>query len=225
MNTYGDSGNALTLMKRAKLHGLNPILHHYHVGGELPENIDIVIGGGGQDTAQSEIQVDIKRIAEQLHTLANNNIPMLMVCGTYQLFGHRFVTKDGAEIQGIGILDVETFGGDTRMIGNIAIETRDFGVMYGFENHSGKTILGPGQLPLGKVTRGNGNNGDDKTEGARTNNVFGTYMHGPVLPNNPVFTDNLISLAATKKDSSFKLQTVDDSLSELARSNAVNRKH
>lgn len=150
---------------------------------------------------------------------------MLMVCGTYQLFGHRFVTHEGKEIKGIGILNIETFGGDTRMIGNIAIETEDFGMMYGFENHSGKTMLGEGQSPIGKVVRGNGNNGEDKTEGARTHNVFGTYMHGPVLPNNPLFADTLIKMAAKRQDPDFRLQQLDDNLVDLARSKAENRKY
>ena len=225
MNTYGDRGNTLTLMKRAEMHGLNPVLHHYHIGGQLPERIDIVLGGGGQDAAQNDIQIDIQKIADQLHRLANDGVPMLMVCGTYQLFGHRFVTNEGTEIKGIGILDIETFGGDKRMIGNIAIETETFGNMYGFENHSGRTMLSKGQMPLGKVTRGNGNNGDDGTEGARTNNVFGTYMHGPVLPNNPMFADELIKIAAKRNNPNFKLQDIDDSLSERARENAKQRKY
>lgn len=225
MNTYGDSGNTLTLMKRAEKHGLKPVLHHYHLGSELPEQVDIIVGGGGQDAAQNDIQIDILKIAAKLHEWANDGVPMLMVCGTYQLFGHKFITKDGQEIKGIGIFDIETHGGDTRMIGNIAIETAEFGTMYGFENHSGRTILGTNAKALGKVIRGNGNNGEDSTEGVRFNNVFGTYMHGPALPNNPRFTDVLIELAARRKNPAFEVASIDDSLAERVRVKASTRKY
>lgn len=225
MNTYGDRGNLLTLIRRAEWHGFEPVVHYYHVGGELPEVVDIVLGGGGQDSAQGDIQNDILRIGDQLHALAEAGTVMLMVCGCYQLFGKRFVTHDGQEIQGIGIFDVETFGGDKRLIGNIKIKSDDMGPLFGFENHSGRTYLGQGQLELGNVERGNGNNGEDKTEGTRTFNVFGTYMHGPVLPNNPVFADTLIKLAAEKRYGEFKPGKIDDSLAILARRGAYRRRY
>ncbi len=225
MNTYGDRGNLLTLKRRAEWHGFQPIIHYYHVGGELPERVDIVLGGGGQDSAQGDIQTDILRIGDQLRTLAEDGTVMLMVCGCYQLFGKRFVTVDKQDIKGIGIFDIETFGGEKRLIGNIKIKTDGFGALFGFENHSGRTYLGQGQLELGSVERGNGNNGEDKTEGARTYNVFGTYMHGPVLPNNPVLADNLIKLAAEKRYGEFTAGKLDDSLAVLARRGAYRRSY
>lgn len=223
MNTYGDRGNLLVLARRIEWHGYEPVIHYHHIGGLLPEQIDIVLGGGGQDAAQIDIQNDIQVIAKQLHQLKDAGVPMLMVCGTYQLFANRFVTNTGEVIKGIGIFDAETFGGNKRLIGNIAIETDFAGTIYGFENHSGKTTLNPGQSPLGKVKRGNGNNGDDKLEGARTNNVFGTYSHGPILPNNPVFTDYLISLAVEHSGQKFEPKFIDDSLAEKARYGASRR--
>lgn len=225
MNTYGDRGNLLTLAKRLEWHGYEPVIHYHHIGSKLPDKVDIVLGGGGQDAAQVDIQQDIQRVAKGLHKLKDDGVPMLMVCGTYQLFANRFITISGDRIEGIGIFNAETHGGQKRLIGNVAIETDFAGTMYGFENHSGKTILGKGQQPLGRVKRGNGNNGNDKTEGARTNNVFGTYMHGPVLPNNPEFTDYLISLAIQSAGDDFTPITIDDSLAEAARRNASRREY
>lgn len=225
MNTYGDRGNLLTLTKRAEWHGLEPVVHYYHAGDEFPAEADIVLGGGGQDSAQEHIQNDILRIGDTLYRLVQAGVPMLMVCGTYQLFGKRFLTQDGEDITGIGIFDVETFGGAKRLIGNTAIETTDFGVLYGFENHSGKTYLKNGQQPLGKVVRGNGNNGEDKTEGARTVNAIGTYCHGPLLPNNPELADSLIRLALQRKGESIELKPIDDKLAVKVRHNARTRKY
>jgi CobQ-like glutamine amidotransferase family enzyme len=225
MNTYGDRGNLLTLTRRAEWHGLEPVVHYYHAGDKLPKDIDIVLGGGGQDSAQGAIQDDIVRIGSDLHKLVEANVPMLMVCGTYQLFGNRFITHDGQEIKGIGIFDVETIGGSKRLIGNAAVETADFGTLYGFENHSGRTMLLGSQQPLGKVVRGNGNNGDDKTEGARTCNAIGTYLHGSLLPNNPELADRLLTLALQRRGIDPAFEPIDDTLAVLARKNAQTRNY
>ena len=225
MNTYGDRGNLLTLMKRAQWHGLEPVVHYYNAGDEFPPDVDIVLGGGGQDSAQDEIQTDILRIGDHLHQLVNAGVPMLMVCGTYQLFGNRFVTQDGKEIKGIGIFDVETLGAPKRLIGNIAVKSQEFGTLYGFENHSGKTYLKDPTQALGKVLRGNGNNGEDKTEGVRVKNAIGTYMHGPLLPNNPQLADSLLRLAMEYQGTEVELKLIDDSLADLSRQNATRRKY
>ncbi|MGH7156584.1 MAG: type 1 glutamine amidotransferase [Candidatus Saccharimonadales bacterium] len=222
LNTYGDHGNRLVLMRRIEWHGFEPAVHYHHPGGSLPKKVDVVVGGGGQDSAQADVQNDILKIGGQLHKLSEDNVPMILICGTYQLFGHRFITHNGKEVKGIGIFDAETIGGDKRMIGNVMVKS-DFGVLFGFENHSGQTFLGGGQAALGKVLRGGGNNGKDKTEGARTNNVFGTYLHGPFLPNNPQFCDELIKLAAQNRYGEFTPKEIDDSLSLAARSNARRR--
>jgi CobQ-like glutamine amidotransferase family enzyme len=224
LNTYGDHGNAFTLVRRAEWHGLKPIVHHHHPAAGLPDKIDIVIGGGGQDSAQADVQNDILRIGDKLHVLANNNVPMILICGTYQLFGHSFITNHGKQVKGIGIFDLKTVGGSKRMIGNVMVKS-DFGVLFGFENHSGQTFLVKGQQPLGKVLRGSGNNGNDKTEGARTNNAFGTYMHGPFLPNNPQFCDMLIKMAATNKGIEIAPAKIDDALALQVRASARHRKY
>ena len=224
LNTYGDHGNGLTLVRRSQMHGLRPVVHHHHPRAKLPTNIDVVIGGGGQDSAQADVQADILKIGGQLQKLAEKNVPMVLICGTYQLFGHRYVTSSGQEVKGIGIFDAETIGGDKRMIGNVMVKS-DFGMLFGFENHSGQTFLGKNQAPLGKVLRGGGNNGKDKTEGARTRNVFGTYMHGPFLPNNPQFCDDIIKMAAQNQNPNFELSVTDNSLSQIVRANSRRRSY
>lgn len=224
LNTYGDHGNRLVLAQRLKWRGLEAVVRYHHPGALLPKKVDIVIGGGGQDSAQADVQADIIRIGSGLYKLAEQGVPMLLICGTYQLFGHRFITQTGQEVKGIGIFDAETIGSQNRMIGNLMIKS-DFGILFGFENHSGQTFLGKHQAPLGKVLRGNGNNGKDKTEGARTNNVFGSYMHGPLLPNNPQLCDELISLSLNNRGQQLPAAEIDDSLSELTRADAKNRKY
>lgn len=223
MNTYGDRGNILTLVKRCEWYGYQPVVYHHHADDYLPQTVDIVLGGGGQDSAQADIQQDIQQIAGRLHKLTAAGTPMLMVCGSYQLLGKRFVTRDNREIKGIGVFDVETYGGDRRLIGNVRVDSASAGSLFGFENHSGRTYLSNAQEPLGYVTRGNGNNGEDKTEGARTQNVFGTYLHGPILPNNPQFADLLIQTAAINRYGEFVVESLDDSVAVAAREEAQKR--
>jgi len=223
MNTYGDRGNRLTLLQRARWRGLDPVVHFVGIGDELPPETDLVLGGGGQDSAQADIQADVLRKGERLHQLVQAGVPMLMVCGTYQLLGRRFLTHEGEEIAGIGVFDVETVGGDRRLIGNAAVQTEAFGTLYGFENHSGRTVLGVGQQSLGRVLRGNGNNGEDGTEGARTVNAIGTYLHGPLLPANPVLADALLALALERRGEPAALAPIDEPLVERSRAEAARR--
>lgn len=222
MNIYGDRGNVLTLMRRAEWHGLTPEVIYHNPGKPFPSDVDIIIGGGGQDSGQDKVQDDLLRISDELHRLADNNVPMIMVCGLYQLFGKFFKTSDGHTIQGIGIFDAETVAGPTRMIGNILLET-DFGEVIGYENHSGQTYLHDGTKPFGRVKKGAGNNGKDGTEGAVYKNVYGTYLHGSLLPKNPVFADELIRVAAVRKYGKFTPVSIDDSLADQARKIAATR--
>ncbi len=216
MNIYGDWGNVLTLVQRAKWHGYDMSVVSQYPGKPLPRDIDIIIGGGGQDSGQSVIQDDLLRIGPDIKRLADQHVPMLMICGLYQLFGHFFQTKDGEQIRGIGLFDIETYGGDRRMIGNIVTQTT-YGEMIGYENHSGMTVLGDSQQSFGKVVRGDGNNGKDKTEGAVYKRVFGSYMHGSLLPKNPVFADALLEYAALHRYGSFEPGVIDDHFADEAR--------
>lgn len=223
MNIYGDWGNVLTVMQRAKWHGYIPILHEYNSGDAFPETIDIIIGGGGQDAGQDVIQADLLSIAPKLHELVRSDTPVLVICGLYQLFGKFFRTKDGHTIQGVGIFDIETHGGPERMIGNIVTSSTEFGEIIGYENHSGQTFLSDGVQPLGKVIKGAGNNGQDEFEGARVRNVIGSYLHGSLLPKNPTIADWLIEKAATKRYGDFTPTVIDDRFAVEARRIALTR--
>lgn len=223
MNIYGDWGNTLVLKRRLEWHGYRVNLLEYNPGDEFPEQVDLIVGGGGQDSGQTKIGADLLAIAPKLHALADDDVPMLMICGLYQQFGHFFKTKDGTIIKGIGLLDVETVGGDERMIGNIVTTNEEFGLIVGYENHSGLTTLGDGATPLGTVIRGAGNNNRDETEGARYRNVIGTYLHGSLLPKNPAIADWLIERAVTRKYGEFTPTVIDDRFAEQARDIAQRR--
>jgi len=223
MNIYGDWGNALTLKRRAEWHGYDVEVTDYNPGDVLPTDVDLVVGGGGQDSGQIRIKEDLLAIGNQLTAWAEHDKPMLMICGMYQLFGHFFQTKDGQRINGIGLLDVETYGSDDRMIGNIVTRSEQFGSIIGYENHSGKTTLGQSAAPLGNVKKGDGNNGNDGTEGARYRNVIGTYLHGSLLPKNPRLADWLIEQACVQKYGEFTPTDIDDRFADRARTIAAKR--
>lgn len=223
MNVYGDHGNVLVLKKRIERYGYNAEIIEYNPGMELPENVDIIIGGGGQDSGQIIIQDDLQKIAPRLQEMAKDGTPMLMICGLYQLFGNSFTTANGTVIQGAGVLNVETKASPARLIGNITTESEDFGLIIGYENHSGKTTLGRLVSALGRVRLGAGNNGVDVTEGARFNNVIGTYLHGPILPKNPKIADFLIETAIKRKFNEELTVKLDDSLADMARKHTLKR--
>ncbi len=223
MNIYGDHGNVLTLQKRLQWRGYKSEVIEYNQGDEFPNDIDIVVGGGGQDSGQNKIQEDLLLIGERLHELAEDGTPMLMICGLYQLFGRFFKTTEGDIIEGIGIFDAETHAGPERLIGNVTLDSKQFGKVIGYENHSGQTFLGDDIQPLGAVRIGAGNNGSDGFEGALFNNVIGSYLHGPLLPKNPAIADFLIETAIHRKFGEVKPHQLDDKLSDLARKTAFKR--
>lgn len=223
MNIYGDYGNILVLKRRAEWHGYKVEVVDYNPGDAFPENIDIIVGGGGQDSGQDKVQADLQKIGHKLQDLANNQTPMLVICGLYQLFGKYFQTHDKRIIKGIGILDIKTVAESERLIGNITIHSQQFGNIVGYENHSGQTFLGKDAKPLGMVVRGAGNNKKDKSEGACSHNVIGSYLHGSLLPKNPHIADWLIKQAATKKYGSFESKNIDDHFTSLAREYAMKR--
>ncbi|MDO4773611.1 MAG: glutamine amidotransferase [Candidatus Saccharibacteria bacterium] len=225
MNLYGDWGNTLALKRRLEWRGFTVEVIDYNVGDALPDDIDIVVGGGGQDSGQKRVAEDLQRIAPRLQQLADDGVPMLMICGMYQLFGQRFITKDGAVLPGAGILGVETRGGDERLIGNIVLESEEFGTIVGYENHSGQTTLESGVPALGVVRLGAGNTAAGDTEGARYRNVIGTYLHGSLLPRNPKIADFLIARALERRDETTDLQPLEiDEVAEQAHTAALQRK-
>lgn len=221
MNIYGDKGNVMTISKRLEWYGYEPVIIEYNPGDTFPVDIDIIIGGGGQDSGQSKIQDDLLKIGPTLIELADKNVPMLMICGLYQLFGKFFKTADSQIIKGIGLLNIETFGKSERLIGNIVTHSEKFGDIIGYENHSGQTFLGPEVQKLGIVKLGAGNNTVDKSEGAIYKNVIGSYMHGSLLPKNPNIADFLIKQAVINKYGSFTDKEIDDTITNSARKIAL----
>ncbi len=222
LNIYGDTGNVLVLRKRLQWRGLEAEVVGVQVGDPLPAGTDILLGGGGQDAAQGEIGRDFVSRGPELRAMADDGVVMLTICGSYQLLGHHFLTKDGHKIEGVGVLDVVTTGSDRRLIGNNSIET-PWGRLVGFENHSGLTELGPGVQPLGRTETGRGNNGADQTEGAVRGNVFGSYLHGPVLAKSPAFADELLRRAFARRGCGTDLEPLDDSLALAAADVAARR--
>lgn len=223
MNIYGDYGNVLVLKRRLEWYGYDANLLTYNPGDTFPDDVDIIVGGGGQDSGQDKIQTDLLSIAPRLKQLADDDVPMLMICGLYQLFGKFFKTASGEVIPGIGLFDIETFGKSERLIGNIVTVSDEFGDIIGYENHSGQTFLGKNVAPLGYVRLGAGNNMNDATEGARYKNVIGSYMHGSLLPKNPAIADFLIEKAVTKKYGDFSTDIIDDQFATQARDVASSR--
>jgi CobQ-like glutamine amidotransferase family enzyme len=223
MSIYGDLGNTRCIAARIRRHGYVPVVHQHHPGAPFPEEAHLLLGGGGQDSGQVRVEADLDVIGDRLRSLAADETPMLMICGMYQLFGNAFITVDGKRLPGLGILDVTTQGNAKRMIGPVVLST-DVGEVVGYENHSGSTTLGAGQAPFGTVRSGSGNNGTDGTEGARTGNVIGSYLHGPILPANPRLADALIAAAAEKATGRpFEPEALDDATADEARTRQVRR--
>jgi CobQ-like glutamine amidotransferase family enzyme len=200
MNIYADRGNIAVLRARCEWRGIGFSHEGVTVGDSLdPGSADLFYMGGGQDRDQAAVAVDMASTKrDALHAAANRGAVVLGVCGGYQLLGESYEMGDET-LPGVGLVDLKTVREEgPRLIGNCAIEA-DLGtgprVIAGFENHGGRTYLGDGAEPLGRVLNGNGNNGKDGFEGVRRGNVIGTYLHGPLLPKNVWLADRLIELA------------------------------
>ena len=216
MNIYGDTGNVLVLRRRLQWRGIGAEVVPVAVGDPIPASADVILGGGGQDAAQGDIGADFLTKGPTLAAMAADGVVMLAICGTYQMLGHEFRTKDGVRIAGTGVLDLTTTGSQTRLIGNHIVDTA-FGRLAGYENHSGLTDLGAGVVALGRTGPGRGNNGRDRTEGAVRDNVFGTYLHGPVLAKSARFADELLRRAlARRRAGETDLAPLDDTLADAA---------
>ncbi len=225
MSTYGDTGNVLTLKKRCEWRGIGFSIDEVGLGQGLRKDwTDFYFFGGGQDISQTLVAEDLKSKKAFLQEESEAEKVFLGICGGYQLFGLYYRDAAGVDIEGLSILDVATRAGEKRMMGNLVIEA-DFlkDRIVGFENHSGETRLGQKARNLGNVLIGHGNNSSDKTEGAIQNNVFGCYLHGPVLPKNPSFADYLISLALKKRYGEVELKFLNDSVELAAHESALKR--
>lgn len=224
MNIYADRGNLLLLERRCAWRGLGFQLTGAGLGDAIdPDAHDLFYMGGGQDRDQAlcaQDLVDTKRDA--LHAAAARGAVILGVCGGYQLLGHSYELGD-EHLPGVGLLDLKTVRHDgPRLIGNVAIEVSlpGFGrprTVAGFENHGGRTHLGAGQEPLGRVLKGHGNTGDTGAEGAMSGSVFGTYIHGPLLPKNAWLADWLTQRALGLDE---PLAPLDDAMEDAAHASA-----
>ena len=222
MNIYADRGNILFLQRRCEWRGIGFSLASAGPGESFdPGGHDLLYLGGGQDRDQRMVAADmVATKREPLAAAVTGGCVMLAVCGGYQLLGHSY--QMGSErLPGLGLADLETVRKPgPRLIGNVAIEA-DLGdgprTIAGFENHGGRTYLGEGAEPLGRVIEGFGNNGDDGQEGVRRGNLIGTYLHGPLLPKNSWLADRLIMIALERRyGEPPDLQPLDDSLEQAA---------
>jgi len=224
MNIYADRGNLLLLQRRCEWRGIGFELSGSELGEPIdPRQADLFYIGGGQDRDQRLCALDLAELKrEGLHAAAERGAAMLAVCGGYQLLGHSYELGEET-LPGVGLVDLRTVRSDgPRLIGNVAIEVELPGldrvrVLAGFENHGGRTRLGPGAQPLGRVLRGHGNDGASGFEGVLHGNVIGTYLHGPLLPKNVWLADWLIARALGRET---PLAPLDDALEAAAHAEA-----
>ena len=200
MNVYADRGNLIALEDRCRAHGLALEVAAVGLGDPLPADADLVLIGGGQDREQERIAEDLLARGPQIREWVEGGTAVLAVCGGFQLFGRSYRAASGRTFPGIEVFDAVTVApgaGWERCIGDVLVESSVPGVgeVVGFENHGGRTYLGPGAQPFARVRYGFGNNGDDGTEGALAHEAIGTYLHGSVLPKNPRLTDALLGAA------------------------------
>lgn len=230
MNIYGDTGNIITLKKRAEWRGIKVKIENISLDDKLDTSdvsskIDIYFFGGGQDQAQELVSQDLIKSGKGkiIKQEVKRGIPLLSICGGYQLLGDYYKPHKGPKLKGVGLFPAYTLASDDRMIGNLVIDSM-FSKLIGFENHSGKTFLKKGALPFGMVIKGFGNNGEDKTEGCIYKNAIGCYMHGSLLPKNPKLADWLLKKALEiKYKKEINLEILDDILENQAHYKAVSR--
>ncbi len=226
MCTYGDNGNVIALKKRCEWRGIEVKVKEIGFNYKIkPGEFDLYFFGGGQDQVQSQVSEDLvlNHKGKELEKDLERGVPLLSICGGYQLLGDYYKPQKGPKLTGLGFFPAYTIGSGTRMIGNLIIDSR-FGQLVGFENHSGKTFLEEGGQALGKVTAGFGNNGEDKLEGCIKNNAVGCYMHGSLLPKNPELADWLIKQALeVKYGKKVKLSALNDKLENKAHQAAIEK--
>lgn len=227
MNIYGDTGNITALQKRAQWRGIEVEVKNISLKDKLKAGeCDLFFFGGGQDQAQEAVSKDLTSTDKGIiiKSEIEKGVPLLSICGGYQLLGDYYHPHQGDKLKGINLFPTYTVASFDRMIGNIVIKSETFGDLVGFENHSGKTYLKEEAKPLGKVIKGFGNNGDDKLEGCLYKNAIGCYMHGSLLPKNPVLADWLLQKALeVKYKKVIALKKLDDELENKAHQAAISR--
>ena len=227
LNLYGDRGNVVCMEHRLRWRGIDVTTTGVSIGEPLhAADYDLFFIGGGQDFEQEVLLGDLGGgKADEIKAAIADGKTFLAICGGYQMLGAYYKTWDGVQCDFIGALDLYTIGSKERMIGNFMFTCEELNgqTVVGFENHSGKTYLGSGVRPMGKVLTGHGNNGEDGGEGARYNNVFATYSHGCLLPKNPVLCDHILTTALVQKYGTAQLEPLDDTLEQNAHLYMKNR--
>lgn len=217
MRINGDYGNLLVISNRCRWRGIAVEIHAILPGDPFPiDFFDLLLFGGGQDLRQQTFVADdlIKSKSESIRKAVEAGLVVLATGGGYQLCGRYVQTRDESKIPGIGLLDIWTVDSEKQISGDIIIDTGFLSpaTLVGFESHSARTFLGDADEPLGRRVIGQGNNGQDAFEGCQSPTVFGTYLHGPVLPRNPHFTDHLIRLSLIRRHGDIPLAPLDDAL-------------
>lgn len=216
MNTYGDYGNIVALRYYAQQIDVDVAVESVSLGDVFDgTKYDFVLFGGGQDYEEEVVSRDLPNKAAAIKRYIENDGPLLGVCGGFQLLGQYFLLADGTRIEGISAMDHYTLNQpNSRFIGNVLVKNKETGQEYrGFENHQGRTFLGADERPLGDILQGNGNNGEDGSEGLIYKNVYGTYFHGPIFTRNGNLALRVLQVILTRKypevDWAAKLATVE----------------
>jgi lipid II isoglutaminyl synthase (glutamine-hydrolysing) len=225
LNIYADRGNIAVLGSRAASRGHELEVLEIEPGGGVPDDVDLFYIGGGQDREQALVAHDLVTKREALHDAVAGGAAVLAVCGGYQLLGRFYRDRAGVELPGIELLPLHTIAGEQRMIGDVLLDCEWAGeTLAGFENHAGHTQLDDGATPLGRVVHGFGNDGASGAEGCRSGRVYGTYLHGPLLPRNPWFADRLLRDAlAHRTGGDIELEPLDDRLEAEAHTVSAQR--
>ena len=227
MNIYADRGNIAVFRQRLVWRGHQLEVTDAGLGVEPSPDHDLWYLGGGQDRDQTMVADDLVALkSPAMRAAADDGAAMLFVCGGIQLAGHFYEGVNGERLAGASVLDVETTAGDTRLIGDLVIESDldgEINEVVGYENHAGRTTLGSDVRPLGRVVSGHGNDGTSGYEGAVRDRAIGTYLHGPLLPKNPWVADTLLGWALEHAGAPAELDPLDDRLERAAHSAAVAR--
>ena len=227
MNIYGDRGNIVTLVKRLQWRGVSVEVAEHEVGDTLRDDADLYFFGGGQDQEQDRVAHDLAPQADALKTAVADGAAVLAVCGGYQLLGKYYQPDQGERLPGVGIFNAFTEGGPKRLIGNVVGTMRLPGYpeadLVGFENHSGVTHLAKTAVPLAQLKHGFGNTGKGEAEGCIAGTAIGTYLHGSLLPKNPVLADWLLEKALRRRRQDFELKPLEDEFEQAASTYLVKR--
>ncbi len=210
LGTYGDRGNAEVLAWRLRRRGRDAVVVDLPAPEPIPSGLDAYVLGGGEDVNQAAAaRLLLGRQGSGLRQALAADVPALAVCGSLQLLGTVYLDGAGHEVPGLQVLDLETTATGPRSVGEIVARMPDGTLLSGFENHSGRTRLGPSAQPLATVLHGNGNNGEDGTEGVRRGNLIATYLHGPILARNPALADVLAAAILEHRGEPSQLSAVE----------------